>query len=196
MRRVAKGTMAAGTALVIMALLAGCSAETPSSSDPTALQPLQSLDVQRYMGTWYEIAKYPNAFQKDCVANTTADYRLDDGGRLHVLNRCQKADGSMDEASAVGRHTGNAEDATFEVRFAPAWLSWLPAVWGDYWVIDIDEGYSLAAVSEPSRTYLWILSRTPTVDPAAYDGLLKKLKTQGFDVSKLERTKQQKPKNP
>jgi apolipoprotein D and lipocalin family protein len=76
------------------------------------------------------------------------------------------------------------------VRFAPAWLSWLPMVWGNYWVIDLDPGYRLAAVSEPSREFLWILSRTPTVDAAAYQALQGRLQAKGFDLSKLERTVQ------
>jgi apolipoprotein D and lipocalin family protein len=77
-----------------------------------------------------------------------------------------------------------------KVRFAPAWLSWLPQVWGDYWVIDLDDDYQLAAVSEPSREYLWVLSRTPRVDANTYNALLKRLSAQGFDLSKLERSPQ------
>jgi len=77
-----------------------------------------------------------------------------------------------------------------EVRFAPAWLSWVPMVWGNYWVIDLDPAYQLVAVSEPSREYLWVLSRTPTVDAAAYQALLGRLQAQGFDLSKLERSAQ------
>jgi apolipoprotein D and lipocalin family protein len=76
------------------------------------------------------------------------------------------------------------------VRFAPAWLSWLPQVWGDYWVIDLDDDYQLAAVSEPSREYLWVLSRKPTVDTNTYNALLKRLSAQGFDLTKLERSPQ------
>jgi apolipoprotein D and lipocalin family protein len=72
------------------------------------------------------------------------------------------------------------------VRFAPEWLSFVPLVWGDYWVIDIDEAYQLVAVSEPKRNYLWVLSRTPQVNPAAYEALLQRLKARGFDLSKLE----------
>ena len=76
------------------------------------------------------------------------------------------------------------------MRFAPAWLAWLPLVWGDYWVVDLDERYALAAVSEPKREYLWVLSRTPTVSPDAYDALLGRLKAQGFDLNRLVLTKQ------
>ena len=76
-----------------------------------------------------------------------------------------------------------------QVRFAPAWLSFLPFVWGNYWVIDLDEAYQLVAISEPGRDYLWILARTPTVDAGAYDALLARLAARGFDLKRLERSK-------
>ena len=91
---------------------------------------------------------------------------------------------------AVGRQVGGADSARLKVSFAPAWLSFIPAVWGDYWVVDLDPEYSLVAVSEPKREYLWVLSRTPQVDAARYTALLARLEGLGFDVSKLVTTKQ------
>ena len=99
---------------------------------------------------------------------------LQDGGRH--LGRGHRPSGQ----------TGGPDSPKLEVRFAPWWLSFLPMVWGDYWVVDLDENYRLAAVSEPSRKYLWVLSRTPTVDAAAYRDLLKRLESKGFDLTKLE----------
>ena len=90
----------------------------------------------------------------------------------------------------LAKQIGPATSPQLKVRFAPAWLSWLPQVWGDYWVIDLDDDYQLAAVSEPSREYLWVLSRTPKVDANTYNALLKRLSAQGFDLSKLERSSQ------
>jgi len=148
------------------------------------LQPIASLAVPRYMGTWYEIAKFPNKFQKKCVGDTTASYAIQDDGRVQVINRCRTADGN-DAVEGVARQIGEASSPKLKVRFAPAILSFIPMVWGDYWVIDLDGQYQLSAVSEPKREYLWILSRTPQVDPAAYDALLKRLSSQGLDVSKL-----------
>ena len=97
----------------------------------------------------------------------------------------------MYKRQAVGRarQDGPADSPKLKVRFAPAWLSWLPMVWGNYWVIDIDAGYQLVAVSEPDREYLWVLSRTPTVEGGA-QALLGRLQAKGFDLSKLERTTQ------
>ncbi|MBQ5940428.1 MULTISPECIES: lipocalin family protein [unclassified Massilia] len=153
-----------------------------------ALATIPALDVQRYMGAWYEIAKFPNDFQKKCVGDTTATYSLREDGRVKVVNRCRTRDGGAEVAEGVARQVGSATSPRLEVRFAPAILSFLPMVWGDYWVIDLDQDYRLSAVSEPKREYLWILSRTPQVDAAAYEALLARLRAQGLDTSRLVRT--------
>ena len=184
---------------LILAILACTSwsaamAQSPVASDkspsPVPLTTIASLDVPRYMGTWYEIAKYPNRFQKKCVSDTQADYQIQANGHVQVTNRCRLASGVMDEAIGEARQIGPEKSPKLQVRFAPSWLSMFPFVWGDYWVIDLDEAYRLAAVSEPKRAYLWVLSRTPKVEPAAYDALLLRLKAQGFDLSQLELTQQ------
>ena len=161
-----------------------------ADAPPAALSTIAALDVPRYMGTWYEIAKYPNRFQRHCAGFTQAEYRLQEDGRVQVANRCRTADGRVDEAIGTARQIGAADSPRLEVRFAPAWLSFLPWVWGDYWVIDLDADYRLVAVSEPEREYLWILSRTPTVEPQALEALRTRLAAQGFDLSRLEMTRQ------
>jgi hypothetical protein len=98
------------------------------------------------MGTWYEVAKYPNWFQRRCIANTSATYAMQANGMLQVVNRCQKEDGSITDALGAAKQVGDATSPKLEVRFAPAWLSFLPFVWGNYWVIDLDPQYQLAAV--------------------------------------------------
>jgi apolipoprotein D and lipocalin family protein len=157
---------------------------------PAPLATITSLDVPRYMGNWFEIAKYPNKFQMKCVADTQAQYQLLPAGTVQVTNRCRKDNGEMDEAIGEVRQTGAATSPKLQVRFAPAWLSWLPMVWGNYWVIDLDDRYQLVAVSEPNREFLWVLARTPKVSAEAYDALLARLKVQGFELGKLERTRQ------
>jgi apolipoprotein D and lipocalin family protein len=154
----------------------------------TSLTTIASLDAERYMGTWYEIAKFPNRFQKKCARDTTATYTLLDDGRVRVVNRCRQSDGSQDAVEGIARQVGGPPSPKLKVRFAPAFLSIIPFVWGDYWVIDLDDRYQLAAVSEPGRDYLWILARTPEVDPQAYQALLGRLAAQGFDLSRLETT--------
>ena len=151
---------------------------------------IATLDLSRYMGQWYEIAKYPNWFQKQCVAETVAQYTLLASGRVRVTNRCRLANGEMDEAIGTARQVGPANSPKLQVRFAPAWLSFIPAVWGDYWVLDLDPAYRLVAVGEPSRKYLWVLARTPSVSTSDYQALLRRLEARGFDVKKLELTRQ------
>ncbi|UVW29283.1 lipocalin family protein [Massilia sp. H6] len=178
--------------LAPLALLIAVQAQ-PAAAAPAATQPLATiatLDAKRYMGTWYEIAKFPNSFQKKCIGFTTATYRARDDGRIDVINRCRLADGNDNVASGVARQPEGPASPKLEVRFAPAILSFLPMVWGDYWVIDLDADYQLAAVSEPQRDYLWILARTPKVDPASYNALLGRLQAQGLDLNRLELTKQ------
>jgi apolipoprotein D and lipocalin family protein len=173
-------------------LLSTLGAQAFAAAEPVdqPLTTIASLDVNRYIGRWYEVAKFPNRFQKQCASDTTADYGLREDGRIRVLNRCRKADGSEDAVEGVARQVGGPTSPKLEVRFAPAFLSFLDIVWGDYWVIDLDEYYMLSAVSEPSRKYLWILSRTRQVDPLAYQALLMRLEAQGLDTSKLVPTPQ------
>jgi apolipoprotein D and lipocalin family protein len=180
---------ALGCALAL-ALLVPLAAPAQTVATPAPLQTIERLDVGRYLGTWYEIAKYPNWFQRKCATDTQAQYRSREEGQLDVINRCRQASGEWIEAVGRARQIGATDSPKLEVRFAPAWLSWLPVVWGNYWVIDLDPAYQLVAVSEPQRDYLWILSRTPTVDAAAYQALLGRLQAKGFDLSKLERTAQ------
>ena len=184
----AKPSFFASCAVLLLSGL--CAVPSLAADAARPLQPIESLAVPRYMGIWYEIAKFPNDFQKKCVGDTTASYTLGQDGRVQVVNRCRTADGKSDVAEGVARQLGGATSPKLKVRFAPAILSFIPMVWGDYWVIDLDEKYQLSAVSEPKREYLWILSRTPQIEPAAYDALLTRLTAQGLDVSKLERTPQ------
>ena len=170
-----------------IALLLGISALHGQAQD--ALTTVPSVDVPRYMGAWFEIAKFPNRFQKMCASNTSAHYSARPDGTLSVRNRCTDVDGKVKEVEGQAKQIGNATSPKLEVRFAPAWLSFLPFVWGDYWVIDLDADYQLVAVSEPKREFLWILSRTPTVNAKAYDELLARLRAQSLDTSKLERTR-------
>jgi apolipoprotein D and lipocalin family protein len=163
------------------------------SSNSAAVKPLQSiasLEVPRYMGTWYQVALYPNSFQKQCVSDTTATYSTNADGTVKVLNRCMLADGKFETAEGQARPIGKLQDNTLapaklQVRFAPAWLSWLPFVWGNYWVISLPSDYRYVVISEPKREYLWVLSRTPSLS-AADDALIRvQLTGQGFDLQKI-----------
>lgn len=159
---------------------------SPAQAQPAPLQTVPSVDVPRYMGTWHEIAKYPNWFQKKCVSSTQATYTLQADGRVQVLNRCKTDKGEWSEALGAARQIGGSTSAQLKVRFAPEWLSFIPLVWGDYWIIDLEPDYQWVVVSEPQREYLWILSRTPQMPAATYQGLLAKLEKLGFDLKRIE----------
>jgi apolipoprotein D and lipocalin family protein len=178
--------------IALLGLLLICfgSTQVKAQQGDQAVKTIAVLDVSRYLGTWYEIAKFPNWFQKKCASNTKAVYSAKPDGNLRVLNSCKTAAGETSEAEGLARQIGSKDSPKLEVRFAPEWLSFLPLVWGDYWVIDLDPQYQLAAVSDPRREYLWVLSRTPQLDPKVYADLLQRLKQQQFDIQKLEITAQ------
>ena len=158
-----------------------------------AEQPVKSiaeLDISRYMGTWYEIAKLPNWFQRKCIQGTQAQYKILGPQKIEVTNKCTTATGEEIKAVGVARPNSSGQVAQLEVRFAPDWTAWLPLVWGTYWVLDLDPDYQLAAVGDPTRSYLWVLSRSPVVSASQYESLLQRLKVMGFDITKLEKTRQ------
>ena len=115
-----------------------------------------------------------------------ATYSLQADGQVQVLNRCKTASGEWSDALGAARQIGTKDSPRLQVRFAPAWLSFIPMVWGDYWVIDIDPDYQWVVVSEPRREYLWILARTPQLPAATLNALQTRLTANGFDVQRLE----------
>jgi len=156
-----------------------------------ALEVVPSVDLERYAGTWYEIARMPFKYQSQCVGDVTATYTLLDDGTIKVVNRCRKENGEIDEAEGRAKlASSDGPNTKLKVRFAPAILSWLPFVWGDYWIIDLAADYRYAVIGEPSRKYLWVLSRTPAVDEATLQGILDRAKGKGYNLTGLIRTRQ------
>lgn len=177
-------------------LLLTATASAVTAAPLPALQSVPSIDLNRYQGQWYQIAYYPNTFQKQCVANTTATYKPLANGQIEVINQCKTADGSISKAVGAARVkppkflgvpvAKGTVTSKLEVRFAPSYLSWINAVWAPYWVIQLADDYRYAVIGEPNREFLWILSRTPTLDPqdrAIISGLLQQ---QGYDPTKLQ----------
>ncbi len=156
----------------------------------TTLGPVRSVehvDLARYAGRWYEVARFPNRFQEKCVAETTAEYELLPDGQVRVINSCRKADGSVARAEGRAKLAHKEGPASqLKVRFAPRFLSFLPMVWGDYWILDLTADYGAALVGDPSRKYLWVLSRSPQLDAEVYRRLLATATAQGFDVARLQ----------
>ncbi|MCA1621793.1 MAG: lipocalin family protein [Acidobacteria bacterium] len=178
-------------------VLAGCAVFALAAlvkADKNEGEPLRvvpSVDPERYAGTWYEIARLPNRFQKKCAGDVAATYAVRPDGGLDVFNRCRKADGQPTGVKGRARVADRrGPNSKLEVRFAPGYLSFLPFVWGDYQVIDLAPDYSYALVGEPGRKYLWVLSRTPRMDEETYGRAVARGAAEGFDVSKLMRTEQ------
>ncbi len=168
-----------------------CASIVLSAQSSAPITAVNNLDLKRYLGTWYEIARLPNSFQTKCSCDVRAEYRLRDDGDIDIINRCRKANGEWHEAVGKAKRAGENEPLSkLKVRFAPAIVSWIPWVWGDYWVIILAPDYSYAVVGEPSRQYLWILSRSPQLAPGVYQNISQKLSGMGYDVRLIQMTKQ------
>ena len=168
---------------MLVALLAAAAAEPP------AVKTVPKVDVDRYLGRWYELARFPNVFQRQCEGDVRATYARRSDGRLDVTNECRTRDG-MTTATGVARIVDTATNAKLKVRFAPAALSFLPFVWGDYWILGLQDDYRWAVVGTPDRKYLWILSRTPVLGDEELNRAREIASANGFDVSRLVTTPQ------
>lgn len=186
--------LAAAAALLVVA--APLVPRTPAG-DGAALpgvgraEPVARVDLQRYAGRWHEIARYPNRFQAKCACCASATYTLRDDGRMSIVNECRTRDGAPSRAEGVARRAeADGPTSRLKVRFAPAFLSFLSAVWGDYWVLDLPDDYSHALVGSPDHEYLWILAREPSLSDETYGRILAVAARQGFDPARLVRTPQ------
>lgn len=167
-----------GVACSLPFLLCACASAGPA---PAALEVVPRVDLGRYAGRWYEIASFPQRFQRGCTASR-ADYRLRDDGTVEVLNSCLR-DGRVDTATGKAWVVDAATGAKLKVSFFWPFR-------GDYWIIELGEDYEYAVVSAPSMKYLWILSRTPQMDERRYQAIVGRLKDRGFDIARLSRTPQ------
>lgn len=160
----------------------GCASSTTERKGLPELPVVNSVDLSRYVGTWYEIASFPQSFQEGCSA-TTATYSLRSDGQIDVLNQCRKGglNGELDSAKGRARVVDTQTNAKLEVSF-------FRPFWGDYWVIDLADDYSYAVVGHPGRDYLWILSRTPHIESATYDAILKRLVENDYEIERLQKT--------
>lgn len=171
--------------LIASAILAlvGC-ANSGTGSIPKPPPQTMQVDLQRYQGTWYELARLPMFFQRNCVANVTATYTSRADGKVGVRNACDDKDGETMVSEGVARPVAG-QPGRLEVRFAPDWLAWAPMTWADYWVVELDPDYQWAVVGGPSRKYLWVLSRTPTMPRVQFDAIRERALRRGYPVDRL-----------
>jgi len=160
-------------AIVSLPLAGGCGAFYP----PLAV--VDYVDLTRYAGKWYEIARYPNSFERGCVG-VTAEYTLQDDGRVAVLNTCVES--SLDGPERPIRGSARVVDSTTNAKLK---VTFFWPFEGDYWIIDLDEDYTYAVVGEPSRQFLWILSRAPQMDDETYERIIESLPDYGYDPDRL-----------
>jgi len=167
-----------------LAMATGCATSTTERLRLPPLQTVARVELSRYLGTWYELANFPQRFQRGCTA-TTATYTLRADGDLEVLNRCRK--GSLDGQEKSARGRARVVDRVTNAKLK---VSFFRPFWGDYWIIDLSDDYSYAVVGHPGRDYLWILTRQPTMAEATYQGIVARLEAQGYETSRLVRTLQ------
>ena len=171
--------------MVLCAVLAqGCASTTTERLKLPPLQTVAQVDLDRYLGTWYEIANFPQSFQKGCTA-TTANYALRDDGEIDVVNACRKD--SVEGPEKVARGRARVVDTSTNAKLE---VSFFRPFWGDYWVIDLGADYEYAVVGHPSRDYLWILARQPTMEHHVYDAIVARLAGMGYETGRLVRTVQ------
>jgi apolipoprotein D and lipocalin family protein len=153
------------------------------------LQVVNKVDLKKYVGMWYEIAKIPNRFQKDCKRNTTAIYTIREDGKITVVNSCMEADGSTKIAEGVAKVADDKTNAKLEVSFVK--FLGINLFWGDYWIIGLGDNYDYALVGTPDRKYGWILSRTSKLPLEKITQISELLKIKGYDFNKFEFTVQE-----
>lgn len=168
-------------ALAVLLVLYGCASAPDAQAPSTA----GSVDLRRYQGTWYELARLPMFFQRNC-AQSEAHYRLREDGRVDVTNRCRTLDGEWIAAHGYAEAQVQGRTDKLWVRFDNWFGNLFPGlVKGDYWVLYLDDDYSAALVGNPNREYLWLLARTPEVSETRRLQLLQEAEARGYDTSKL-----------
>ena len=146
-------------------------------------EPAKSVHLQRYIGVWFEIARYDQRFERSCAGGVTATYSLRPDGSIDVVNRCRRADGSIKEARGRAKIVDSATNAKLKVSF-------FGPFYGDYWVLDHADDYGWSVVGEPSGRYLWILAREPKPAPSDMKALARRAQELGYDTQLLTYTKQ------
>jgi apolipoprotein D and lipocalin family protein len=168
--------------LLLPLLLSGCI--TMNGKGMKSLETVTYVDLNRYVGRWYEIARYHHRFQEGCVGSR-ATYALRDDGRIGVVNECYDRSFSGKLRSVKGKAWVVDKETNARLKVSFFW----PFA-GDYWIIDLGRDYEYAVVGHPNRKYLWILSRTPEMDAEVYQAILARLQKQKYDITKLVRTVQ------
>jgi len=153
-------------------------------NENTAVVAVPNIDLDRYLGVWFEICRLPLKWEDEAASDITATYTMTADGRIRVENRCLDKDGKPDRSIglAVPQDAGNAK---LKVSFLPEYLRWIPFTQGDYWVLAIDADHAVALVGTPDREHLWLIARTAALPSEVVENYLAVAKTQGFGLDRL-----------
>lgn len=168
--------------MIVLLLFPALQALSSAAGSNDELRVVSHVDLDRYMGKWYEIARLPNRFQKDCAAAVMATYTLLPDGKVSVLNECLQASGKSKSAKGKAKVADKTTSAKLRVTFF-----W--PFYGDYWILDLGPDYEYAVVGEPKRKYCWILSRNPQIEESLYKDLITRIAKQGYDTSRFVQTR-------
>lgn len=174
--------------IAVMALIVCAKAQNDGDLQGKTVNTVKSVELERYAGKWYEVARKPNKFQKNCVSNVTATYVLRDDGKIKVINRCIEEDGSVNEAEGLAQVVDEKTKSKLEVSFVS--IFGIHLFWGDYWIIGLADDYSYAVVGHPERKYGWILSRTPRLPAEKLNEAFRILAENGYNRNDFMMTAQ------
>ncbi|MDN5511236.1 lipocalin family protein [Acinetobacter sp.] len=172
------------------AVLLGLGMATMAYAQTKPLKTVEKLELDKYLGVWYEVARKPLYFQNKCDRDVTATYTLNENGNVAVDNRCYSKDGSLNQSIGEAFVQNAPFNSKLKVSFLPEAIRWLPFGRGDYWVLKLDENYQTVLVGEPRCKYMWVLSRSPQPDQAVVKEYLEYAKSVGYDLGDVIHTKQ------
>lgn len=172
-----------GTFILHSLLLMACSFAWLPNTHAQPLQVVEKVELDKYLGVWYEVARKPMYFERKCIYDITATYTLNENGNIVVDNKCYDAEGNLQQSVGEAFIANAPFNSKLRVSFLPEGVRWIPVGRGDYWILKLDDDYQTVLVGEPRRKYLWILSRTPQLAKEQIHDYLNYAKSQGYNVS-------------
>ncbi len=170
------------------AVLVGLGMATMAYAEQKPLHTVEKVELDKYLGVWYEVARKPLSFQKKCARDISARYTLNENGNVVVDNRCYDQEGKLSQSLGEAYVQNAPFNSKLKVSFLPEAVRWLPVGRGDYWILKLDEDYQTVLVGEPNRQYMWVLSRDTDVKPEVLNEYLDYAKSVGYDLSDLIQT--------
>lgn len=163
-------------------VLTGLAVGTIAYAQAKPLPTVEKVELDKYLGVWYEVARKPMFFERKCAFNVTATYTLNENGNIVVDNKCADQDGNFQQSLGEAFVVNAPFNSKLKVSFLPEGVRWIPVGRGDYWILKLDEDYQTVLVGEPRRKYLWVLSRIPNPKKEIIHEYLNYAKSLGYDI--------------